>query len=109
MERIYADRIAKGATPEAAANFAVNRALVGGVVQGALFEVLPAPLRKAGDKVTAFAKGMLSKFLLNRVAQGAEGAVMGAGSAVAANVAAGREAGEGVAEGAAGLGAIQAL
>ena len=110
MERIYADRVAKGATPDRAADFAINRALASGAVQGVLFEALPAPLQKLGNKaIDAIAKSAMGKWLAGRVAQGVEGAAMGAGSTASSNVVAGRPVEEGTGESAAGLGAMQAL
>ncbi len=111
MQRIYDDQIKKGIDPQRAADFAQKRALATGAVQAALFEILPKPLQKAGNKLILdkIAGGALKKFIANRVAQGVEGGVMGGTAAVAGNVAAGRPAGEGVAEGAEGLGVMQAV
>jgi hypothetical protein len=110
MDRIYAEQIKKGVSPEEASNSAVNRALASGAIQSVLFEVLPKPLQKAGNKliVDKIAGGALKKFLAERVAQGVEGAVLGGTTTAAGNVAAGRDAKEGVAEGAEGLGIMQA-
>ncbi len=111
MQRIYDDQIKKGIDPQRAADFAQKRALATGAVQAALFEILPKPLQKAGNKLILdkIAGGALKKFIANRVAQGVEGGVMGGAAAAAGNVAAGRPVGEGVAEGAEGLGAMQAV
>ncbi len=110
MQRIYDDQIQKGADPARAADFAQKRALASGALQATLFEVLPKPLQKLGNKliVDKIAGGALKKFLANRVAQGVEGGIMGGASAAAGNVAAGRDAGEGVAESAGGLALMQA-
>ncbi len=110
MERIYNDRVAAGATPDVAADFAVRRSLVSGAAQGALFEIMPKPLRALGDAaISKFTQGTLGRILANRVAQAGEGAAMGATSAAAGNVVAERPVGEGVGEAAAGLGTLQAL
>jgi len=111
MEPIYQNAIAKGMRPDQAAKMAVNRALLSGGVQAALFALLPKPLQKATSKliVDKIAGNALTKFLTNRVAQATEGAVLGGTSAAASNVAEGRPAMEGVAGAATGLGAIQAL
>jgi hypothetical protein len=50
MEQYYKDAIAKGATPQRAADVAMKRALASGAVQAAIFEFLPKPLQKAADK-----------------------------------------------------------
>jgi predicted DNA-binding protein (UPF0278 family) len=101
----------RGMTPDKAAEFAINRALASGTIQATLFEALPAPLRKLGDKVIVdqLAKGALSRFFANRVAQAGEGAVLGAVTQAGSNVVSDRPVGEGVGEAAQGLGIIQGL
>lgn len=111
MENFYNESVKRGVSPDNAAKFAIRRALTGGAVQAALFEFLPKPLNKAADRliVDKIAGGALKKFLANRVAGAAEGAVLGGTSAAAGNVVAGRPVGQDVLPAASGLGAIQAL
>lgn len=111
MQRLYDEQIQKGVDPQTAADFAQKRALASGAVQAALFEILPKPLQKAGNRliVDKVVGNALSKFLANRLAQGAEGAVLGAATHAAGNVVADRPLTEGVGEAAEGLGAIQAV
>lgn len=111
MQTIYDEQIKKGATPDQAADFAQKRALASGIVQGVLFEVLPKPLQKLGNKmiVDRIAGTALKKFLANRIAQATEGVVLGGTSKAAENVTADRPISEGVADSAAGLGTIQAV
>ncbi len=111
MQQYYNDAIAKGANPQRAADVAMKRALASGAVQAAIFELLPKPLQKAADKfiVDKIAKGTLSRLLANRVAQGAEGAVLGGTSQAGENVVAGKPVGEGVASTAAGMAGLQAV
>lgn len=111
VENIYKQMIAKGASPDRAADFAIKRSLASGAVQAAIFGFLPKPLKNAVDKGIAdrIAKGAVTKFLTNRLAQGAEGAVLGAGTKAASNVAADRPIGEGVTESAAGLAIAQGV
>lgn len=111
MDENFKRATERGMSPDQAADFAVNRALASGVMQATLFEALPAPLRKLGDKVIVdqLAKGALSRFFANRVAQASEGALLGGASQVASNIAADRPATEGVGEAAQGLGIIQGL
>jgi hypothetical protein len=109
LDNNYQSEIAKGKTPDQAAESAINRSLVSGTVQAAIFAFLPAPLRKAGDKalIDKFARGILSRFLLKRAAQASEGAVLGATSKVSENVIEGEPVTKDVASSAAGLGAMQ--
>lgn len=111
LESTYQDRIAKGSTPDQAADYAIKRALLSGALQSAIFEVLPKPLQKLADKVIVnrLAKGALSRFLANRVAQAGEGATLGATSAVASNLATGKPATENLAQSAGGLALAQAV
>lgn len=111
MEHIYQDRVAKGASPDAAADFAMKRAVMSGVVQAALFEVLPRPLHKLADKaiVDKLAKGALTKILAERISQGAQGTVLGGATTVVGNVTADRPVTQGAGAGAAGLGVLQAV
>lgn len=110
MDENFKQATARGMTPDKAAEFAINRAVASGVMQATLFELLPAPLRKAGEKliVDKLAKGALSRFFANRVAQAGEGAALGAVSQVASNVVGDRPVTEGVGEAAGGLALIQA-
>lgn len=110
LEQEFQRRLAAGASHEEAANAAINRSMADGAVQAALFEVLPAPLKKLGDKaIDQVARGTLSRFLAGRVAQAGEGAAMGAASQAASNVALDHPLGEGTRESATGLGVMQAL
>ncbi len=111
MQRVYDDLIKKGVDPERAADFAQKRALASGAVQSALFEILPKPLQKLGNKyiVDKIAGNALKKFVANRIAQGAEGAVLGGATTAAGNVVADRPLTEGVAESAQGLALIQSV
>ncbi len=111
MERIYNEQVAKGVDPERAADFAQKRSLASGAVQAALFEVLPKPLQKAANKVIVdkIAGNALKKFVANRLAQGAEGAVLGGTTTAAENVTTGRDIGEGVPQSAAGLALMQGV
>lgn len=111
MDQIYADQIKKGATKDQAAKFAVDRAQATGVVQGALFAVLPKPLQKAGSRliVDKIAGDGLMKFFANRVAQAGEGAVIGGVTKAAENITTDRPIGEGVPAAAAGMAAAQTV
>lgn len=111
MEALYNEQIQKGVDKERAAKFAVDRALVSGGVQAALFAVLPKPLQKAGSKVIVdkIAGDGLMKFLANRVAQAGEGAVVGGATKAAENLTGDRPIGEGVSEAAAGMAAMQTV
>lgn len=99
----------RGMDDNKAADFAISRAMASGAMQAVLFEALPGPLKKLGDRVVVdkLAKGALSRFFANRVAQAGEGAVLGGASQAASNIAADRPATEGVGEAAQGLGIIQ--
>ncbi len=110
-EKIYDQRIAAGDDNEKAAKFAVDRAVSSGIAQAALFEILPKPLQKLGDKyiVDNVADGAIKKFLARRVAQASEGAVIGATSTAATNAAEGNPITDNIGTGAAGLAAIQAV
>lgn len=111
LQSNYDRLIQSGATPDKAADVATKRALLSGALQSAIFEFLPKPLQKAGNKyiVDKIAGGALKKFLANRAAQGAEGAVLGGTSKVAENVVSGQPAGEGVAEAAGGMALAQGV
>lgn len=106
-ERIYRDQIEKGTEPDAAAEFAINRANLSGGVQGLLFEALPKPLRGLTDRLIV--DKLANRFLANRLAQVTEGATLGGGSTAASNLAADRPVGEGVAESALGMGLMQGV
>lgn len=111
LDANYQKELAKGKTPEQAADSAITKSLATGAVQAAIFSFLPAPLKKTGDKalIDKFGRGVLSRFLLKRVAQAGEGAVLGATSKVSENVIEGEPITKDVGSSAAGLGVMQAF
>lgn len=111
MQEIYDAQIAKGKTPDQASEFAVSRALKSGATQAAIFELIPKPLQRLGQKfiIDKIGVGVLAQFLARRLSGAAEGATIGATSTAAGNIATDKPVGENVAAGGAALGAIQAV
>jgi hypothetical protein len=108
LEADYQRQIADGKSPDAAAQHAIDRSMANGATQALLFELLPKPLRKLGDKaVDKFGRAALTKFLAARGAQTAEGAALGGTSKAAENVVMERPIDKDVGESAAGLGLMQ--
>ncbi len=111
IENNYKALVASGMNPEKAARQTFQAATVAGLTDEVVWSVLPHPLRVAGDRfiVNKFGSDMVRRFLAGRVAQGTEGAVLGAASRMAQNTVAGEDLLEGVTQSAAGLGVIQAF
>jgi hypothetical protein len=97
--------IAQGVPPAEAAAQVFDTATNAGLTAGVFWTVVPKPLKNVFDRMLIDRIGTtgFKRFLLGRAAQVGEGAVIGAGSAVAQNVATGRPATEGVTEGATGM------
>lgn len=111
MQGIYDAQIAKGKTPEEAADIAVNKAKASGVTQAAIWELVPKPLQKLGQKyiIDKIGTGVVKQWLARRLAQTAEGAALGATSTAAGNATADRPLDANVGEGAASLAAVQSI
>jgi hypothetical protein len=78
----YDKAVAAGMPREQAAASAMDKAILSGGIQGAVFAILPAPLRSLGDKYLIDKFGSeAGKWIARRVAGGAEGAAVGATSA----------------------------
>ena len=107
----YEEAKKKGVSNEDAARQAMDRGLASGIIQAAIFEFLPKPLRSAAEKylINRFGAGTVAKFLAGRVGLGAEGAVIGGTSTGAENVVSGRPVEEGVGTGAGAMGLVSAL
>lgn len=107
----YDSLIKSGMAPEQAAQKTFRNATAAGLTDEVVWSVLPAPLRAAGDKflIDKFGAEGVKKFLLGRVAQAGEGAVLGATSRISQNAAGGDHLLEGVGSSAAGLSLLQLL
>ncbi len=107
----YNARLEAGENPEKAARATFRNATLGALSDEAVWGVLPHPLRVAGDKylIEKFGTDGLKRFLASRVAQGTEGAVLGAATRIAQNTATGDNLLEGVTQSATGLGVLQAF
>jgi hypothetical protein len=103
----YADHIVndyedlkKNLGEEKAGEVAMQRAIQGGLLQAAVFEFLPKPLRKLGEKfiVDKFGSDALAKFVGKRVASAATTGQLFTASKIAENLNSGKDPTEGVAE-----------
>jgi hypothetical protein len=94
---------AEGMGEEKAAEITLDRALRSGVTAGLIFQFLPGPLRKLGDKylIDKFGETAVKRFAAGRAAGAAEGAVLMPAAHVAENIISERPATEGISESAA--------
>lgn len=101
----YQQLVKSGVDPETAARQTFRNAAAGGLTDEVIWSVLPAPLRAAGDKflIDKFGAEGVKRFVLGRVAQAGEGAVLGAMSRIGQNTATGHDMLEGVGQSAGGL------
>lgn len=76
----------QGLSDDEAAQKTLDRALLSGVTQSALFAILPGPLKKLGEKyLVSKASGKIAEFAAKRLAESAEGATLFGASHVAEN------------------------